>query len=363
MRCPYWIFATFFLAAVAASNASAIAIQTVQVGVPGNSPDTEVMTTDGTTGYGSVASSYRIGSTEVTNAQYVEFLNSVGRVDPFQLYLPVMTTNSWGGIIRDGVSGSYTYSVKPNAIGQGPGGTDYTYADKPVNYVSWYDSLRFVNWLHNGQGNGDTESGAYTLLGGTIIPTNGDAITRNPGARWFLPSENEWYKAAYFDGTTGTYFDYPTGTNNNPNNNLPSADTGNSANFLAGGLTTGNEPYPFTDAGDYSLSSSPFGTFDQGGNVWELHETITAPGMRGVRGGTYDGEGFNLAASHRAIAVSPSGHADNIGFRVASAIPEPSSAALCLVLVALALESRKCRRRASIASEVQSIAVANKAKR
>ncbi len=69
--------------------------------------------------------------------------------------------------------------------------------DKPVNYVSWYDSIRFANWLNNGQGTGDTETGAYTLLGGTPTPSNGVSITRNAGATWFLPSEDEWYKAAY----------------------------------------------------------------------------------------------------------------------------------------------------------------------
>ena len=37
----------------------------------------------------------------------------------------------------------------------------------PVNYVDFYDALRFANWMNNGQGNGDTETGAYTLLGGT----------------------------------------------------------------------------------------------------------------------------------------------------------------------------------------------------
>ena len=36
--------------------------------------------------------------------------------------------------------------------------------NRPVNWVSWYDAIRFANWLNNGQGNGDTESGSYTLL-------------------------------------------------------------------------------------------------------------------------------------------------------------------------------------------------------
>ena len=70
----------------------------------------------------------------------------------------------------------------------------------PVNYVTWYNSIRFANWLNNGQGIGDTETGSYTLgsLGADGKPTGGLSITRNPGAKVFLPSENEWYKAAYY---------------------------------------------------------------------------------------------------------------------------------------------------------------------
>ena len=68
-----------------------------------------------------------------------------------------------------------------------------------MSYVSCFDALRFANWLHNGQGSSDTENGAYTLLGGTPMPTNGASVTRKPAATLVLPSEDEWYKAAYFD--------------------------------------------------------------------------------------------------------------------------------------------------------------------
>src|SRR5204862_6561203 len=84
--------------------------------------------------------------------------------------------------------------------------------NKPVNYVSWYDSVRFANWLNNGQGPGDTENGAYTLQGNSPTPTNGLSVTRNLTARIWLPSENEWYKAAYFEpGASGdSYWQYAT---------------------------------------------------------------------------------------------------------------------------------------------------------
>jgi hypothetical protein len=79
---------------------------------------------------------------------------------------------------------------------------------------------------------------AYTLLGGTPIPSNANSITRNGGARWFLPSEDEWYKAAYHknDGVTGNYWDYPTSTDAVPFSDQPpgsdAPDLSNTANFF-----------------------------------------------------------------------------------------------------------------------------------
>ena len=106
------------------------------------------------TGYGSVAYDYRIGTTEVTNAQYVDFLNAVAATDPYGLYNTSMGSDTRGGITRSGsgtIPDPYIYSVKADAVGQGPGGSDYAYADKPVVYVSWGDAARFSNWLNNGQ--------------------------------------------------------------------------------------------------------------------------------------------------------------------------------------------------------------------
>src|SRR5262245_5025257 len=145
-----------------ATAASAVTIPTVTVGSAGNIADKEVMI-DETTDYGSVAYNYRIGTTEVTNAQYAAFLNAVAATDTYGLYNASMESETWGGITRTGSSGSYSYSVKADA-------GSYTYADKPVVYVSWYDSLRFANWLHNGQPSGaqdasTTEDGAYTFSG------------------------------------------------------------------------------------------------------------------------------------------------------------------------------------------------------
>ena len=156
----------------------------VTVGDPGNAPDT--------TGLGAVSYTYSIGKFDVTAAQYVEFLNAVAKTDPYGLYTPSMAGSADCNIQRSGAPGSYSYSVDPQ------------WANRPVNYVSFGDAARFCNWLQNGEpsraeGNGTTESGAYTLNGAT---TNSAllAITRNATATYFIPSENEWYKAAYYKG-------------------------------------------------------------------------------------------------------------------------------------------------------------------
>jgi hypothetical protein len=119
------------------------------LGDPGNACDTQ---TQGC--FGAVFYTYRIAKQEVTNAQYAEFLNAKAASDPLGLYNTEMGSTGFGGISRNGGSGSYTYSVIAGR------------EDKPVNYVSYFDALRFANWLNNGQGGGDTETGAYTLLGG-----------------------------------------------------------------------------------------------------------------------------------------------------------------------------------------------------
>jgi formylglycine-generating enzyme required for sulfatase activity len=174
-----------------------VTIDWVMVGDPGNEADTP-STNCYAADCGSVAYDYWISKYEVTNAQYAALLNAKAASDPLELYNTDTDGNSYlSGITRSGVSGSYTYSVIAG------------FANKPVNFVSFYDSLRFSNWLNNGQGSADTETGAYTITPDGI--TN-NAITRNQAAQIFLPSENEWYKAAYYSAS-GVYFDYPVGTN------------------------------------------------------------------------------------------------------------------------------------------------------
>jgi formylglycine-generating enzyme len=321
-------------------------LETVWVGNPGNAADPQY-------GYGAVAYTYKMGKYEVTNAQYCEFLNEKAKSDTYGLYNTLMSSHVAGGIDRSGSLGYYSYSVKSG------------YANMPVNYVSWYDSIRFANWLQNGQGSGGTESGTYAITGGgsnsgtVAIPNAATRATWNAAnPHWVLPSENEWYKAAYHQpatqgGDTDNYWLYPTATNTEPYSDQPpgsdAPDQANTANFIKNdsvvngyndgyavtGTSTGFEADTencLTDVGAYTLSDSFYGTFDQGGNVWELNEAIRWTSQRGTRGGTAYDSSSHMAASNREHSPYASDEFYIVGFRVASvaSVPEPGSITLLM---------------------------------
>jgi len=295
-----------------------VVIETVAVGNPGNAGDARYPS-GGVSSFGSVGYVYNIGKYEVTTGQYCEFLNAVAKTDTYGLYNTLMdyyaATNWWGcNIKRSGSSGSYTYTVGTGSS------TDVTnWANRPVNNVSFWDAARFANWLHNGQptgpqGSGTTERGAYTLDG-----YNGQddrTIQRNGDWKWAITSEDEWYKAAYYSGTGSTYYDYPTGTNAVPSNDLTNPDGGNNANFYQNGYVI-HAPYGRTPVGEFELSDSPYGTFDQGGNVWEWNEAIVQQGSdyayRGLRGGSWTSGDVTLHASDRSYRAAPSDEPPNNG--------------------------------------------------
>ncbi|MEY4243794.1 MAG: hypothetical protein RLZZ245_1379 [Verrucomicrobiota bacterium] len=291
--------AVLLLFIFASDRGLALNMETVTVGDPGNAADD--------TGFGSVPTSFAIGTYEVTNSQYAEFLNAVdpSGVNPNGIFHTGMHHEARGGILFrsfDPIGGKYSAKA--------------VMANKPVNFVNWFDAARFVNWLHHGQPRSSStedsfsarETGAYTLNNALS-----GAILRNPEAKWWIPSENQWYKAAYYKrgGTNAGYWDYPTRSQSYAPPSSITADsvgngpggTGNRANFNKAAAWN-----PSTEANTSAIASpttvgtnggpSAYGAFDMGGNAMEINDAVFY-NARGRRGGGYDSSAEFLSAAQR----------------------------------------------------------------
>jgi len=294
-----------------------VTIDWVAVGNPGNAADS--------TGYGAVGYACQIGEHEVTNSQYAAFLNAKGASNACGIYNSNMVAL---GISQSGGSGNYTYRVTSG------------WENQPVVYVSWFDAARFCNWMGNGQGSGNMETGAYTLNGAIS-----GIFTAEPGATIRIPTEDEWYKAAYYDasknGGAGGYWLYPTRSDSMTSNTIGMEGA---ANFNNGAYakTVNGLSFAYTTAvGTYGAqSASYYGTSDQGGNAWEWTDRVSGT-SRGLRGGSWFNNAANMSSSNHS-SIAPSTEGLNFGFRLAS-VPEPGSAVLVILSNGVILVRRKRR--------------------
>lgn len=231
-------------------------------------------------------------------------------------------------------------------------------SDTAANFVSWYEAARFVNWLNTSTGHhsaykfaaqpGDTGYSAtalnelWTITDAGYDPNN---LFRNSLARYFLPSIHEWYKAAYYDPISGVYFDYPTGSDSAPDGIDFVGDPFFDAVFKEFFSTTSPPgPYDITNVGVLS----PYGTAGQGGNVQEWAETeadltndnTSEYSFRLAPGGDFRNS-RELLMSSAGWTIFATDQYSNVGFRVASKIPEPRS----YLLVAMAAAVLTTRRR------------------
>ena len=279
---------------------------------------------------------------EFTNQQYTDFLNSVAKTDTYSLYNTFMGSDARGGITRAGASGSYTYAIKTNM------------GDKPVIYVSWFDAARVSNWLMNGAtATSSTETGAYTLNGAT----SGDAVAVNSGASYFLPTNDQWYKAAFYKGggTNAGYWDYatqsdtaPTAVTANETGIGSAGSTGNFANYSNGADWNGQDGN-VTTVGTNGIASF-YGAFDMSGNVNEWNDrTGAASPFRLLRGGQYASNSYFVSFDYEGLNPPEAGD-EGTGFRLASPVnsapvpeidPAGMGSVLALVTGALGLLERR----------------------
>ena len=171
--------------------------------------------------------------------------------------------------------------------------------NRPATGLSWNEVARFVNWLNTSTGHAAaykfTTDGANDNIS---LWQSGDAgfdasnPYRNRNAHYVLPSEDEWYKAAYYSGSTSTYYNYATGSDTPPTE-VASGTTSGTAVY---NQLSATGPADITNAGGLS----PYGTMAQNGNVVELTESgHTTPNdlasdYRVGRGGYWRGSSDNL---------------------------------------------------------------------
>ncbi len=257
-------------------------------------------------------SDYRVGTFEITNDQWNKFRASYGPLEG----LPV---------------GAYTND---------PYWTD---ANVPTNMVSWYEAARFVNWLNTSTGHqpaykftGTPGHGHWDYVFETWSSTeaaNGTNLYRHKDAVYFLPTENEWVKAAYWNGTN-----LQTWANASPNDLVSSLPDPAKWNYDSSSL---DQPWN-VDSGVKELN----GTYNMMGNVWEWMESpiedtsYQADSGRGMRGGAYGYDNSCLASSYRG-GWAPFGDYAFAGFRVAAVIPEPSGLVFSILASFVILINRR----------------------
>ncbi len=261
--------------------------------------------TNPTSGYGIVDGDYRMGTFEITNDQWTKF--------QAELCVPVTGDPS------------SAYDASPY----------WTGTNVPSNNVSWYEAAQFVNWLNTSTGHqaaykftGTQGTSDYALATWSTAEADGTNLYRHRDAFYFLPTEDEWVKAAYWNGTSlQTYATQPGET-------LHQGDgtTGTGWNYW-------DEVYATTPSGLWDVGSGSEelnGTYDMMGNVWEWMENSYYANNygtdigRALRGGSYF-NGPDVPAQFWRGGGGPLEEVHVYGFRVASDTPVPEPATMSLL--------------------------------
>jgi len=268
------------------SGSNAFSMDFVEIGNPGNAPDTT-----GNADFppvrlaGSVAYTYKIGKYEVSRDMIIK-ASAAGVTG---LRLADFTYSSWNS---------------PTIAASG---------------IGWVEAAKFVNYLNTISGSSPAykidSSGNFLLWSAGEVGYNANNKFRNTLAKYFIPSVDEWYKAA-FGSPNNTWYDYPTGSDSAP----VAINNGTSVNTAVYDGDIGTGIADIAKAGGLSA----WGTMGQGGNVWEWTETAydgindSWSEWHEVLGGAYDHALVWLNSSSRTGLGSTGDGSSNLGFRVAT---------------------------------------------
>lgn len=307
----------------------------VTVGAAGNAPWTGGGPNNNR---GQVNYEYRIGRFEVTTAQWAEFMNAA--LDrPVGDRLPhVFAPQQWGATPVPPINGGTSrFTV--------PAGREML----PTGGVDWRTCAMYCNWLHNGKANNRDAflSGAYDVstfgydASGELFT---DQLTRSPGARYFIPSLDEWMKAAHYDPNRngpgqGGWWQYSNGSNQPFVYGPPGVLVNGSPSTANAAWSAINYPgfSPFNvPLGAYATTTSPWGLLDVAGATSEWTEqALSLPGEDGPRDRVFDGSAWDFTTSglpdqpgFRRGGDRPNFFGYDIGLRVAAAVPAPAASAL-----------------------------------
>ncbi len=292
---------------------------------------------------GSVKSNFLISKYEITAFQYCAFLNAVAvHEDPHHLYKKEMSEDPKVACITRTTltkeDGTCSFYYEPFE------GRD----SLPITYISLSDSKRFCNWLEHDTPTSQedpkllaqcTEEGAYDFYEDPLSKREETIFI--PKAHYYIPSQDQWFKAAYYKGggKKEGYWTYPTMHDAAPNNGQ--GDVTNQANYrtLATGWTPRHTNPTITPVDCFEKTCSAYGVCDMGGNVAEWTSSLEGEGAQGareqyeatvevctksiVRGGSWNSQ-YSIYANNELMATStpqsydPLSTSPMIGFRVAA---------------------------------------------
>jgi sulfatase modifying factor 1 len=254
---------------------------------------------------------------------------------------------SRGQVDRVYAIGKYEVSADQvmKANSEGNLGISYNWnGAQPAGGIGWFEAAKFVNWLNTYKGFQPAYKTDPNHWSGFGVWTSGETgydsanLFRNSEAKFFLPSADEWYKAA-FSSPSGNWYDYTTGSNSPPISVVSGTATGTEVY----GLGPYAEPAEITQAGGLS----PWGTMAQGGNIWEITESSFDGTNNDIEeqrikfGSSYvDDNVVHMSSAGQYIDSSIVMESRNVGFRIAM-VPEPSSLSLLLAGGAVLMAGRR----------------------